>query len=286
LPERILLPSSLLLLVAAYAAFAGAAPDAVAAMATAGIVGLVGCLLCGAMILRLLPDPARRAKAEYRPREWLRVSLPMLVISGSSVLYRRLDVIMVGLLLGPAAAGIMAVAVRLANLVSLGLAATNPMVSTIVAENHATGRLDRLQTSLRFASLLTVALTAGIAAPLILLGDDLLGVFGEQFRTAYVALVILTAGQIVNALTGSVNAVLTMTGHQDRVAIIMLASAALNALLNIPLVLHYGVLGGAIASAVAVTLKNLAMLVAARRQLGIDPSIAAAFSGRRKLAVG
>lgn len=286
LPDRILHPLCLLATAGGFLLLAGAGPTAAEVMTVTAAVGLAGCIFFAIMIRRLLPEPVRQAQPEYRRREWLRISLPMLIISGSSILYHRLDVIMVGALLGPVEAGIMAVAVRLSNVVSLGLTATNPMVSSVVAENYATRSIDKIQTSLRSASLLTTAITVAFAGVMILFGDHLLRLFGEQFRTAYIALVILTGGHIVNALCGSVNAVLTMTGHQDRVAAIMLVSSLLNAVLNVPLVLEFGVLGAAISTAVSVVVKNLAMLMAARKLLGLDPSVGSALFRRRKLAAG
>jgi O-antigen/teichoic acid export membrane protein len=83
---------------------------------------------------------------------------------------------------------------------------------------------------------------------------------------------ILSVGQIVNAATGSVGFLLAMTGRERVSMRILVASLALNVVANLALVPRYGMLGAAVGTTLAMTVWNVAMVVAVRRSLGVMPS--------------
>ena len=112
-----------------------------------------------------------------------------------------------------------------------------------------------------------------MALAFIVFGREILSLFGSEFQAGYQALVILTAGQIVNAMTGPVGFLLTMTGNQGAATRVEIASAALQVVLVITLLPIWGIEGAALGIAVATVVRNLVMFVVAWRLTGIRSSI-------------
>jgi O-antigen/teichoic acid export membrane protein len=104
-------------------------------------------------------------------------------------------------------------------------------------------------------------------------GKVLLGISGQQYIAGYTPLLILLAGQVVNALSGSVGFIMTMTGYQNQAARIFALGAVVNTLLNILLTPHLGMNGSAIATAITTVLWNVIMLIFVMRKLKINPTV-------------
>ena len=97
-----------------------------------------------------------------------------------------------------------------------------------------------------------------------------LGFFGSDFQAGSTALTIVALGQLVNAAAGPSGVVLIMTGHEMLAARAVGAGALANLVLAILLVPPLGVTGSAIAFASSLVLWNVALVVIARRRLGVN----------------
>ena len=96
--------------------------------------------------------------------------------------------------------------------------------------------------------------------------------YGVAFETAYVPLLILCIGQLVNASMGSVASLLNMTGHERETTKSVLVGAVVNVVLNLSLVPVWGMTGAAIATASTLIVWNLIMWHKARVLIGIESS--------------
>ena len=94
----------------------------------------------------------------------------------------------------------------------------------------------------------------------MLFGYVVLGIFVSDFTAGYVALLVLLAGQLINAVSGPVGYVMTMTGHQHRAARIIGVCAFVNIVLNAMLIPLFGMSGAASATAITTAMWNLMML--------------------------
>jgi O-antigen/teichoic acid export membrane protein len=79
--------------------------------------------------------------------------------------------------------------------------------------------------------------------------------------------VILTAGHVLVAVLGPLTSYLMMTGRQDAAAVVHVASAAANIVLNLGLIPRFGIVGAAIASSLILVITQLVLWVLARRGL-------------------
>lgn len=220
----------------------------------------------------LAPDIAGAAP-DYRTRLWLRASLPLLLMEGMSILMKQADTAMLGALVGTDQAGLYFPVARMSELAAFGLMSANAIVAPMIAELHTAGDRERLQRLLTLAAIGTSAVTVAAALAFWLLGAWALGLFGPEFPAAWPALMILLGGQMVNALCGPVGLLMTMTGHQDRAATVLVCAAILNVGLNAVLIPPFGLMGAAVATAISTAAWNLGLLVAVWRTHRLNPSI-------------
>lgn len=243
------------------------------AMAAQLAASLVALGLTAVFLRRYLDRQVAEAGPVVEIRAWLAVALPLLLIAGSHVLLSQTDIIMLGALVDTDASGIYAAASRLVVLVPFGLMAVNSMAAPMIAELWAQGDRRELQRLLNVSARAILLATTPLAIGLAVLGPFVLGLFGEQFKASYPALLILIAGQVVNAGVGSVGYLMTMTHLERAAALIIAIVAALNVLLNAGLIPLWGLEGAATATAVSTACWNLAMLAAVRRRLRLNPTV-------------
>lgn len=247
-----------------------ASRTAILADAAAGAVALA---VAGIVIMGDLRRGLAGRPPAWLPRQWLGVSAPLLAMSGLQVLLGNIDVLMLGVLAGPAETGAYAAAARVARLVLFGLTAIGAVTAPMIAEHHHAGRRDELRTLLRWSARALFAFTAAAVAVLLVAGRTVLGMFGPGFDQAFLPLVILLAGQAVNSLTGPVAYLLTMTGFERTALAIVAACTALSIALNAALIPAHGIAGAAWATAISVAASNVLMLAAVRRRLGLNPTL-------------
>jgi len=270
-PPRIAVPALVAGAVLLYASATGAPTPAPVGMAALLAFSGTAALGCFVLLVRRLPPAARKAEARAareRP-QWLRTAFYLLAITGFHLLLSRTDVIMVGALLDTERAGIYMPAVRVAGLVAFGLHAVNLIAAPLVADLHHRGETADLQ---RVAVLVArgASAFAGVAFLLLVVGGRwILGLFGEPFTQGYATLLLLGAGQLANALVGSVGFLMSMTGHERAAAGIVGVSAAGNVALNAALIPIWGIEGAAVATSLTLVAWNVAFAVYVHRRLGV-----------------
>tara|TARA_B110000211_G_scaffold233988_1_gene301932 strand:- start:2047 stop:3360 length:1314 start_codon:yes stop_codon:yes gene_type:complete len=163
-----------------------------------------------------------------------------------------------------------ATAQRTAMLTSFVLFAVNAIAAPKFAAMYAKGDHDGLK-RLAIISVRLMLLAAVPALALMLLFPEwLMSFFGEEFRVASTALVILALGQFVNIATGSVGYLLSMTGLERKVRNNAFLSALIGVTLGFLLIPSYGLLGASIATAVAIATQNLLGVYQVRKHLGFN----------------
>lgn len=244
------------------------------AMASGLVAGTLGLIIGSYWALRALPGTLRRVRARVSAREWFAVSMPLLFMAFLRLLLSQSDILLIGWLLHDTqAAGIYAVASRLAELTTFGLQAANTTLAPTISELYATKRMRQLQNVVTQSTRGVFAFTLATSLFLGVFGEWVLGLFGTGFGAAHAPLLILLVGQTVNAATGSVGYLMTMTGHQRQAAWMVALAAAATVALNWALIPRYGLDGAALASAVGTGVLNLAMLVFVAARLKINSTV-------------
>lgn len=244
--------------------------DAANAMALHVFSATVAFLIGTMILMRALPPQMRDAAPEYHPRLWLRSVLPFTLIAGVQAINSSLAVLLLGHFATTQDIAYYRVADLGASLVVMGFAAGEILMAPRIARLHALG--DHINLQSQVTRMTRIMLLAALPVALVntLCGDILIRwLFGAAYAGARWPLFVLSIGQLINAGTGSVAALLTMTGHEKEAMRAFIATTVINLILGALLVPHLGALGAAIAAAVALVTLNLTFVWRAKVLLKI-----------------
>jgi len=191
-------------------------------------------------------------------RQILSVSLPMFLSSSLFMVMSWTDTIMLGMWRTEEEVGIYNAAVRLSMITSFTLGAINSIAAPKFAEFWGKGDIKGLAEIAQQSTKLIFWTSAPILMLYLIFPRWFMGLFGNEFRMGAISLVFLTIGQFINALTGSVGYILNMTGKSVTVQNVNIGVTVLNLGLNALLIPYFGILGAAFASALTISLGNLA----------------------------
>jgi O-antigen/teichoic acid export membrane protein len=161
------------------------------------------------------------------------------------------------------------VAKRTALLMSFVLIAVNTIAAPKFAVLFEQKNLRQLTLVARRSSFLMTATAFPLLILFVVFAGPVMSVFDPEFAGSGVVLAILALGQFINVVTGSVGAILIMSGHERDLMAALLVSAVINICLNLFLVPIVGTIGGAIATASALAAQNLAAAVFLWKRLRI-----------------
>lgn len=226
-------------------------------------------IIQGVLLIKERPKETVNVKPVFETQAWLRVSFTMLLISGAQLTLLYADILMVGYFMGPIDVAVYHAAARTALLISGALMAMNSLAAPKIAQFHSKGRITDLQELISSLIQWIFWPSAILAIVLIVYGDFILSIFGEEFTIGHIALIVLSIGQLINAGAGPVGYLMTMTGNQNYCAIVFLCSAILNIILNAILIPSFGIIGAAIATTVTIICWNCWLVVLVRKRLNI-----------------
>jgi O-antigen/teichoic acid export membrane protein len=209
----------------------------------------------------------------YETHEWLRVSLPLLLISGFYVILNQTDTLMVGALLGSREVGIYSAASKTARSVSFVLVAVDAIAAPMLASLYAQTSHEGLQRLVSTVAHLLFWPSLAFTFFLIVFAEPVLGLFGSEFVAARWEMVILALGWLVNAGAGPVGYLMIMTGYQNQSAYVFGWSALANIVLNAISIPSFGIMGAALATAMTMALWNIWLHILVVKNLDIWPSV-------------
>jgi len=271
LPDLVFRYGLALVLCAGAVAIGGDAFTPDVAMALHAVAAAIALLAGILMLARARPPQLAQIQPIQERRAWLASTIPLALVAGTHLLHQQTDIVILGLFVDADDVGIYRVAVQASGFVAFGLQAVNMIAAPQFARLHALGEMERLQAVVTTTARAILALTALVAAGLVLFGRPVIGfAFGSEYTAGYAAIVLLAAGQICNAAFGSVAFLLNMTGHERTTLRAMAFAVAMNVGLNVVLIPLFGLEGAAAATATTLALWNFLLWRAVRRHLGID----------------
>ena len=224
-------------------------------------------------VRRLFPEVfAPQLPSPFLARELLSFSLPASMAGMFTVLTLWADRLMIAYFRPAAEVGIYQAASQTAILFAAILGGFNLVLAPMIVDLHHKGERARLEELFRVSTkwVLYISLPAFLVicfAPRPLMTV----VFGPDYARGWLPLVILAAGQMVNAGTGAVGLLLIMTGHPNRWLWLSGTMLLVNIVLNLVLIPRWGITGAALASAGAVSGLFLLGLLQVKRTLRLWP---------------
>ncbi|MDC7996792.1 oligosaccharide flippase family protein [Gilvibacter sediminis] len=193
----------------------------------------------------------------YRTKSFVKQSLPMLLSASLIVFLGWADSVILGIFKDSAEVGIYSVLIKVAAVVSFAMQATDSILAPKIATAFGNGEMGLFKRMVRFTVLVNSVVALGLFLGILLFKGFILGLFGDEFIPFAWALIILAAGQLINAILGPVSAMFQMTGHQVYWQNILFIAFIVNVILNLSLVQSHGIYGVATATAVSVVLSKL-----------------------------
>ena len=188
-------------------------------------------------------------------------------------LYTRLDLYMVGALMGPRAAGIYAMAQQVKTPIKQVRQSFDGLLVPLVARTIGVKGAQAAGRSLAGAARLLLAIQIPLLAALIAFGQPLLDLFGRGFEEGYVALALLAGAEVMQASLGLGDLLLVYLAPQaglSMAALAFIVGLAAVAVLT-PL---YGLAGAAGAMVLATAVQAVVRRRFLQRRFGHRPPIA------------
>lgn len=185
----------------------------------------------------------------------------------------NVDIVLVGLLIAEASAGIYFNAFRTAGLMTLFMFAITLVVAPMVAKHFHAGEMRQAQAVTTFNAWAGFLFSLVVFAIFMTFGDLILSLFGDHYADGKLILIILSIGLLADAATGPTRIVMMMTGHErDYVRIfgsIMLAGMAVQ-IIVIPM---FGLIGAAVVNAASRFLAQCVIAWWTNKHVGIETSL-------------
>lgn len=190
-------------------------------------------------------------------RQLVSIAFPMFLTGSMGLIMGSADIVMLGMYTTEADVGIYAVALKMAMITSIVLVAVNSIAGPKFAELWGKNDLQGLEKVARQSTKLIFYASLPALVLILIFPASILGIFGDEFIVGTIALVVLTFGQFINAISGPVGQFMNMTGHQKVLQYAAIMAAAINIILNYLLIPKYGITGAAIATAIAGAFWNI-----------------------------
>ncbi|HEX7534537.1 MAG TPA: MATE family efflux transporter, partial [Syntrophales bacterium] len=194
-------------------------------------------------------------------REILQVSIPLLISVSMLQVMQWTNTIMLGIFASEQEVGIFHACSKIAALMSVPLHAVNTIAAPKFGEFYGKGEMANFKKVAIQSTRLIFWVSAPILLTVFLFPVQILGLFGPEFSYGRDALLLLSVGQFVSAISGSVGFILVMTGNQRIHKNITLFTSLSNIGLNWILVSKYGLIGAAISTMTSTIFWNLSMVL-------------------------
>lgn len=198
-------------------------------------------------------------------------ALPRAVSTGLEQVVTWLDVLVVGMLAGPAAAGIYGAASRFVTAGMMLASSLRIVVAPMYSRHLGAGRREQAQHLYTVTTMWIVLFSVPFYLLLALYGGSVLSILGPNFRAGAAALAVLAVGMGLVQAAGNIQSVLLMSGHSALAAINKAIAVVVNVGLLFILVPRAGLVGAALAWTVAMAVDTLLALGQVRLRVGLRP---------------
>lgn len=182
---------------------------------------------------------------------------PLLKISILGIVISSSPMILLGLWGTNSELGAFQVSYRIAILTTFVLTAINSIFAPKLAAHFSLKEGDAVVRLIKQSTILMVGLSLPFTLVCLIWSKEILSVFGDEFRSYSIVLIVLVVGQFLNVASGSVGQILIMSGNQGKLHRAFLSSSLITLSVGAILIKCYGAIGAAISSAVGVVLVNL-----------------------------
>ncbi|WP_269527002.1 flippase [Coraliomargarita parva] len=210
-----------------------------------------------------------RLKPNFRGKSMMKVGLPLLLVSATSMIASNADTIMLGWLSSSSQVGFYSVAARLGFMTSILHMLTVSAVTPKIAALYGADKIKELELMVRRITLVLSSSGLFFVAFFVFGGSTLLQLWGAGFADAYPSLICIAIAQFFNVSTGPSGIILIMSGHERLVGLVSSGSMVLNLALNYILIPRFGAFGASLATASVLVIENIIKVILVYLRTGI-----------------
>lgn len=198
----------------------------------------------------------------FEIKQLLTFSIPLSFGSFLWLILLWTDILMLGYFRSAAEVGVYRVASQTALLMVLFSSSVITIFAPMIADFYSRGDFQQVSMLFQTAIRWSLSLTLPIFLILSVAGQDILTLFGKEFKAGWLPLVILAAGQLARAGAGGLAVqMLAMSGHQYLKLSGDLILAIFNIVLNMLLIPRWGLTGAAVATSLSIVAVNVIRVV-------------------------
>jgi len=214
-----------------------------------------------------------KIKIKYwtRYKELLIFSFPLLLSGLLSFFLKKTDTFMIGYMLTEDKVGIYNIALRIGTMSGFVLTAFNTIFAPIISSLYHKGNMQKLSEMYKVITKWVVSINLVVFSLILLFNNQLMRVFGKEFKLGATALILISLGQIIRVAVGSAGYINTMTGYPQYEFYTSFLTVGINISLNYLLVPVYGIEGAAFASFTSLGLTNIIRLLLVYKNHKIHP---------------
>ncbi|WP_135820852.1 oligosaccharide flippase family protein [Halostella litorea] len=193
--------------------------------------------------------------------DYFEYSFLMSLSHSSSLLFKRIDIFMLSYLSVSTAVGVYNVSLLLSGTLLLPLAAFSQLFPPVASRLYEKSDINQLEELYSTVTRWSVMLTSAGFVGLVIYRTELLTIFGSDYTAGAKILVVLAVGQLVNSAAGPADHLLAMTDHRYVLLANQVSMGISNIALNYLLLIEYGPIGAAVATALIFASLNIIRVV-------------------------
>jgi len=236
------------------------------------VISLVIISILQIFLVRLaLPESVWRHTISFSGwRKWLKISTPLLFVSGFQIVISKSDVVVVGTMLGSNEASLYNAGSRTARLLTFILSAFNSISAPMISEYWTKNDINSLESLMSYTVKMVFWPSLCVYIILSIFSEQILSIFGPRFTSVWPILIIVGLGQLFHALTGPVGYLLSLTDNENVSAEIFGISAIINVILSVAFVSAMGLIGAALATTISIVIQNILLVMMVSSRVGIN----------------
>jgi O-antigen/teichoic acid export membrane protein len=204
-------------------------------------------------------------------RGFWQFTLPRSIASVAQIVIQRLDIILVGVMKGPAEAAVYTAATRFLVAGQLGNSAISMAAQPQLTHLFAIGDRAGANTVYQVTTAWLILLTWPIYLLAAVFGPGVLAIFGPNYHAGSSVMVILALAMLVATACGQVDTVLITTGRSGWSLVNGLLAMCVNVGVDLVLIPRMGITGAAIGWAAAIVVANLVPLAQVAAVVRVHP---------------
>jgi O-antigen/teichoic acid export membrane protein len=210
------------------------------------IAAIIAMVLLGRLVVKLLPNnmlSLKKRAAGNILKEERRFGNNMLIMNTVGLLQGQGDKILLAIYLSTTDLGIYSIVLALTAFVPTILVSVNSIFTPIISQLYSENKIIELRRYYQLSSKYIFVLTFPLIAFLAVFSEQVLRIFGEEFKSGGFLLLLILIGELINNSTGSIGMMLSMMGLEKQMRNISILSSLFTFILYVVLTSTFGILG-------------------------------------------